>query len=247
LTLNLLHLGLFEQARRMAEHCLEEVIQSKNALTICSIVATTCTVTALTIGDETSLERYVKILQDYSQRFGLTHWLAMGQAFEAVIEIRRGNLPEGLRVLNVLLDETIDRGNIRYSPIFCEYAQSVAQAGNVASGQKLIQSCLERAEQSGQLLYAPEFRRINAAFLMMEDNVSRSAVETLLFQALDDARLQTSLLDEVRIATDLARLMHESGRDREARDLLAPVYERFSEGLQTRPLIEARGVLVQLG
>ena len=51
---------------------------------------------------------------------------------------------------------------------------------------------------------------------------------------------------ELRAATDLARLWINQGKRAEARDILASIYGRFSEGFDTRDLIEAKAVLDQL-
>jgi predicted ATPase len=45
----------------------------------------------------------------------------------------------------------------------------------------------------------------------------------------------------------LARLWRRRGLKAEARDLLAPVYEWFTEGFETRDLQEARALLAELG
>jgi predicted ATPase len=48
---------------------------------------------------------------------------------------------------------------------------------------------------------------------------------------------------ELRAATSLARLWGEDGKRIEARDLLAPVYGRFTEGFDTPDLREAKALL----
>jgi predicted ATPase len=52
---------------------------------------------------------------------------------------------------------------------------------------------------------------------------------------------------ELRAALSLARLHHARDRDAEARELLAPVYAWFTEGLQTRDLVDAKELLNQIG
>jgi predicted ATPase len=52
---------------------------------------------------------------------------------------------------------------------------------------------------------------------------------------------------ELRCATGLARQWHERGRNRPARELLAPVYRRFTEGFDTADLRAARALLDHLG
>ena len=51
---------------------------------------------------------------------------------------------------------------------------------------------------------------------------------------------------ELRTATSLARLWQSQGKRQDAYDLLAPVYEWFTEGFNTADLIDAKALLVEL-
>ena len=44
----------------------------------------------------------------------------------------------------------------------------------------------------------------------------------------------------------LARLWRDQGKMRQVRELLAPVYECFAEGFDTRDLIDAKALLDEL-
>jgi len=61
--------------------------------------------------------------------------------------------------------------------------------------------------------------------------------------ALSVAREQGTRGFELRTATSLARLWREQGRRGEARELLAPVYDWFTEGFDTQDLKEAKALL----
>ena len=50
----------------------------------------------------------------------------------------------------------------------------------------------------------------------------------------------------MRAAVSLTRLSRDQGRRAEARDLLAPVYDWFTEGFKTADLKEAKGLLDEL-
>jgi predicted ATPase len=50
----------------------------------------------------------------------------------------------------------------------------------------------------------------------------------------------------LRTATSLARLLRDQGKRRRARDLLAPVYDWFSEGFETNDLRTAKALLDEL-
>jgi predicted ATPase len=65
-------------------------------------------------------------------------------------------------------------------------------------------------------------------------------------RALAAARQQQAKSWELRTATSYARLIREQGREREARELLAPVFGWFTEGFDTRDLKEAKTLLDEL-
>jgi predicted ATPase len=72
--------------------------------------------------------------------------------------------------------------------------------------------------------------------------VEREA-EACFQQALAVARQQQAKSWELRAATSLARLWQQQGKKKEARDLLAPVYHWFTEGLDTADLKDAKALL----
>src|SRR5690242_8548506 len=60
------------------------------------------------------------------------------------------------------------------------------------------------------------------------------------------ARTQQAKSWELRAATSLARLLHDQGRRHAAHDLLAPVYDWFTEGFDTSDLRRAKALLAEL-
>jgi predicted ATPase len=62
-------------------------------------------------------------------------------------------------------------------------------------------------------------------------------------RALAVARQQQTKSWELRAAMSLARLWRDHGKVQQARELLAPVYEWFTEGFDTRDLKEAKALI----
>ena len=58
--------------------------------------------------------------------------------------------------------------------------------------------------------------------------------------------LSASSLRRLRAPMSLARLWRDQGKVQQARELLAPVYRWFTEGFDTRDLIEAKALLEEL-
>jgi predicted ATPase len=70
--------------------------------------------------------------------------------------------------------------------------------------------------------------------------------EAYFERALAVAREQQAKSWELRAAMSMARLWRDQGKRDEARDLLAPVYGWFTEGLDTLDLKEAKALLDEL-
>ena len=65
-------------------------------------------------------------------------------------------------------------------------------------------------------------------------------------RALAVAREQHAKSWELRAAISLARLWRDQGKVQQARELLTPVYDWFTEGFDTRDLREAKALLAEL-
>jgi predicted ATPase len=74
----------------------------------------------------------------------------------------------------------------------------------------------------------------------------RAAAEDSFRLALTVAQQQSAKFWELRAATSLARLWRDQGKRTEARGLLAPVYNWFTEGFDTPVLQDAKALLDQL-
>ena len=71
--------------------------------------------------------------------------------------------------------------------------------------------------------------------------------EVCFHNALDVARHQQAKSLELRAATSLARLWQQQGKRAEARELLTPIYNWFTEGFDTPDLKDAKALLAELG
>ncbi|MNY67287.1 hypothetical protein D3C86_2048460 [compost metagenome] len=67
-----------------------------------------------------------------------------------------------------------------------------------------------------------------------------------MIRALNVAKTQGALTWELRSATALAQLWLRQGRYGQAHELLAPIYQRFTEGFSTPDLTTVRCLLDRL-
>ena len=107
----------------------------------------------------------------------------------------------------------------------------------LAEATKLVEITQERWAEA-------EMHRLRGTLLLCMK--SPTAAEDSYQKALVIARQQSAKLWELRAATSLARLWRDQGKRIEARNLLAPVYNWFTEGVDTPVLQDAKALLDQL-
>jgi predicted ATPase len=81
---------------------------------------------------------------------------------------------------------------------------------------------------------------------MARSHDNGAAAEQMFREALTAATAQSCRPLALRSAMSLARLMAETGRRIEARDLLAPIYATFTEGFARPDLLAAKALLAEL-
>jgi predicted ATPase len=159
-----------------------------------------------------------------------------------------GEAAAGLQLLGTALEElrqTVFAGH--YMTLLGGFAGALGRAGQVAQGLVAIEEALARSDRTEARWYAAELLRIKGELVMLQGaaNSARAAEEQFL-TALDWARGQGTLAWELRAATSLARLLRDDGRTEEAHKLLAPVYDRYTEGFGTADLVAAKTLLAAL-
>jgi predicted ATPase len=90
-----------------------------------------------------------------------------------------------------------------------------------------------------------ELHRLRGEIQAVEKN-DPAAAEQSFREALDSARSQSARSDELRAASSYGRMVRDQGRGEEAHAVLAPVYERFTEGFEFTELVDAKALLDEL-
>src|SRR6267142_3643342 len=240
--------GFPEQALRMAQSNVWDAQTIDHALSLCYALEAACLV-PLWIGDLPAAERYVAMLLDHSARHALAVWHARGRCLNGVLLIKRGEVGGGLPLLRDALEELRETGFVpHHTALLGTLALGLAGRGEIAQGLATIDEALARSERDEEYWCIAELLRIKGELIVQTGaRGATSAAEEPFQQALQWARRQGALSLELRCATGLARRWHERGRTRPARELLAPVYGRFTEGFDTADLRAARALLDHLG
>src|SRR5262249_40575667 len=129
-----------------------------------------------------------------------------------------------------------------------ELAEGLGITGRMGEGLTLIDDVLQRAESLDERWCFAELLRKKGELLLLRDEPADSAEAEACFRmAIEEARRQDALAWELRAATSLARLLRRRRQRTQARQILAPVYHRFTEGFSTPDLLAAKTLLASLG
>jgi predicted ATPase len=123
-------------------------------------------------------------------------------------------------------------------------AEGLRKTGQVEEALFTINGAIARAKNSGVEFDLSELLRIKSQILAARHD--RESAMNCLTEALAVARAQSALAWELRSTMVLARLLREDGRRDQARDTLALVYDRFTEGFETADLKLARALVEDL-
>jgi predicted ATPase len=162
--------------------------------------------------------------------------------------IKRSRDHTGLQPLRTAIGEVRETGSIlRDSAFLCALAEGLADAGQVAEALAAVDQALEQSESSEQRWCIAELLRVKGELILLENGPdAAAAAEDRFRQALGWARRQGALSWELRAATSLARMWRDQGRSKEAHELLAPIFDRFTEGFDTADLKATKALLDEL-
>ena len=125
-------------------------------------------------------------------------------------------------------------------------AEVADHLGHTEDGLQALAEAHTLVEQQEERWWEAETYRLRGVLLLRQTGTPQAEAEAWLQRALDIARRQEAKSLELRAAMSLSRLWWQQGKQAEARELLAPVYDWFTEGFDTADLQEARALLDEL-
>jgi predicted ATPase len=190
-------------------------------------------------------ERVAEVIA-LSEAQGFPFWLGIGRAYHAAARVMTGD-PDALPEIMDGLTLAAETGSQAGAPgALAVLAEAQRAAGQLAEAQGTVATALAVAAQTGQLFFDADLHRLDGDLLLATGGSADEAAARY-HRALAIAREQGARSFELRAAMSLARLWRDQGKRADARELLAPVYAWFTEGFDTRDLIDAKALLAELG
>jgi hypothetical protein len=157
---------------------------------------------------------------------------------------QQGHLAEGIEHMRTGIRFWEDAGALTVTPyVRSRLGEALARSGDIAAGLSHVDAMLEQIYRPGweERSHLAEILRLKGWMLSLQGDAA--GAERCYLDSLQWARDQNTRSWELRTATSLARLWQAQGKPQAAHDVLAPVYGWFTEGLDTKDLVEARELL----
>ena len=182
-----------------------------------------------------------------SGKHGFSLVLAAGQIMQGAATAAIGKRSVGLQQMRDGLDAYQATGGLFQRTYYLAmFADALNAEGLPEEGLEALQEAAKLAETSGEVYYEAEIHRLRGELLLAASPQAAAEAEACYQQALEVARRQEVKSLELRAAASLVRLWWQQGRQKDAYELLAPIYDWFSEGFDTADLKDAKELLSEL-
>ena len=167
--------------------------------------------------------------------------------WEGCLAVSRGELSRGIQLLQTAIAALHQEGCEPFRAHFTvSLTEGLARAGKHEATHTAICEAVARADTRGDMLDLSNLLRVKGEILSSMPGPHATEAETCLQRALQIANDHGLLSLELRSGLGLARLWADRGEISRARTLLEPIFNRFSEGFQTRDLLAAAKLLEEL-
>ncbi len=197
------------------------------------------------LGDAGAAKRQAEAAIAVCREHGFPYYLAWAKVIRGWALAREGGAEEGLAEMRTgLAVMRVTDAGLRRPYYLGILAETLGAAGQIEEASDLVASAHAVVAEQGEQVFSAEIHRIEGELGARYSGPGAS--ESAFSRAIALARSQDAGSTELRAATGLARLWRDRGRAGEARDLLGPVYDRFTEGFDRPDLRAAKALLEEL-
>ena len=233
--------GHADYAARLARDAVEAADRSGHWVSQSNALGLAALPVSLQIGNLDALENFTERLRRNLERERISRWVPVERYFSACLRDLRGD-PRAVEDIRAAIEELIEcRFLMRIGSYLAVLAHALLRQGRIEEARETITQAIDYQERQGERWCRSELQRVDASILFHAGEPLRA--EKRLQQALAEARAIGALTFELRIATDLAAHWIATGRRPKAVRLLAPIYQKFTEGFETQDLVAASRLL----
>ncbi|MEH2484614.1 ATP-binding protein [Bradyrhizobium sp. AZCC 2230] len=237
--------GFPDRALRIAKDAIDEMSRGRNhPVSVCTSLLYGGSVIFWT-GNLTMAWGLVEQLIAHAGQHSLRPYRAAGIGLKGELQVARDEAPAGIESLREALEiMQVEQYNVVRATLMGALAEGLRKTERLEEALATVNDAIAGSTDTGAEFDVPELLRIKAQILAARGD--HKSARSCLKRSIAKAQAQHALSLELRSAITLAGLLRREGKTAEARQCLASVFERFTEGFETADLRVARGVLEEL-
>jgi predicted ATPase len=239
-------LGYPEAALKDADCALEEARQIGHAATLMFtlnfpiLINTYC-------GNYDAANECIKELDVLAEEKGAPFRKAEGVLRRGYILTLTGKATKAVEMVTSGIDLWRSAGSTIFTPEH-EFMLAIAHtdSGQFDDAWRCIDNAMTAMQATKERWCEAEAHRVAGEIALKSPERDVAKAQACFEHSLTVARAQQAKSWELRAAMSMARLMNDHGKRQTARDLLAPIYDWFTEGFDTSDLRQAKALLDEL-
>jgi class 3 adenylate cyclase/tetratricopeptide (TPR) repeat protein len=236
-------LGYPDAALADTKHSLEEARDMGQAGTLFQPL-TYAIVTHFLCGNYATAEILANELHTLADEHDAVLWKPSGLMFRGWAFAVTGRAPEAVELIATPLAAYQLTGSTVMTPATLSLlAKSYADLGQLDDARRTVDEAKTVIERTKETWFEAFVHRIAGEMALKSPHPDAAKAEACFGHALAVARQQQAKSWELRAAVSMARLWRDQGKPQQARELLAPVYDWFTEGFDTLDLRQAKALL----
>jgi predicted ATPase len=239
-------LGYPQAALVDGEHALEVAHEIGHSATLMYVLNFSAW-THILCGNSVAASALIDEFSALKDQTGSVFWDAWGMMLRGCVLVLTGKASDAAQTIASGLSAMRSTRTTMWMPFWLAHlTRANAEIGQFADARRSIDEAMAAMETAKERWCEAEVNRIKGEIVLMSPESDATKAEAHFQRALAVARAQQAKSWELRAAMSMARLWHDQGKRGEARDLLAPVYDWFTEGFDTRDLKDAKALLEAL-
>jgi tetratricopeptide (TPR) repeat protein len=236
--------GFPDRAIRTALKAIDEMSCGRNhPVSVCTSLLYGGSVIFWT-GDFPRAWELVEQLIGFAGRHSLGPYRAAGIGLKGELQVASDEVLAGIESLKVALEMMqVEQYHVVRTTLVGALAQGLRRVGQSEEALFTINDAIALSTHTGAEFDLPELLRIKAEILAARKD--REGATTCLRESIAKAQTQHALSLELKSAMTLAGLFQKTGENAEARQCVANVYDRFTEGFDTADLKLARAMITE--
>ena len=238
LSLQLLHLGLIQQARARMRQAYERADQLRQP--VAGMLAIWIdALLEVRLGNAERVAALADEMRALVDRFALAQGRTAWQWFRGWADARMGQPLAGHRQIREAHYRNVDLGMLAGGSENLGYAaEALVLAGDWNAAEEQLREALQFVAEHDERVYLPQLLLIEAA--IARGRGEEQASRTLVLRAIDEARRQEAPWLELLARLDLCQ---STGATAEDRDAMRELFERMNEARDTQLVKRARALL----